>query len=65
MVKLGAKTQVTRNLEHPRHAVGEGGRRAPGALVYNGLVHSWPESGRLAREAAAAAAPNDVERLQC
>ncbi len=50
VVKLGAKAEVARELAYRLYALCERKKRAPEALAYNGLVQSWPEITRLARE---------------
>jgi putative DNA methylase len=54
VAKLGAKAEVARELAYRLYTVCERKRRASEALSYNGLVQSWPEITRLAREAATA-----------
>jgi putative DNA methylase len=48
--KLGAKAEVTRELAYRLYTLCERKKRALEALAYNGLVQSWPEITRLARE---------------
>jgi putative DNA methylase len=48
--KLGAKAEVARELAYRLYTVSERKKRAQEALTYNGLVQSWPEITRLARE---------------
>ena len=48
--KLGAKAEVARELAYRLYTLCERKRRAAEALSYNGLVQSWPEIVRLARE---------------
>lgn len=48
--KLGAKAEVARELCYRLYTLCERKKRAPEALSYNGLVQSWPEITRLARE---------------
>jgi putative DNA methylase len=48
--KLGAKAEVARELAYRLYTVCERKKRAVEALAYNGLVQSWPEIARLARE---------------
>jgi len=50
--KLGTKTEIARELAYRLYALCERKKRAPEALAYNGLVQSWPEIGRLARDTA-------------
>jgi putative DNA methylase len=48
--KLGAKAEVARELAYRLYTLCERKKRAADALAYNGLVQSWPEIARLARE---------------
>ncbi len=48
--KLGSKAEVARELAYRLYAICERKKRAAEALSYNGLVQSWPEITRLARE---------------
>lgn len=48
--KLGAKAEVARELCYRLYTLCERKKRATEALSYNGLVQSWPEIMRLARE---------------
>jgi putative DNA methylase len=48
--KLGAKAETARELAYRLYTVSERKKRASEALSYNGLVQSWPEIVRLARE---------------
>jgi putative DNA methylase len=57
VAKLGSRAEMARELAYRLYTVCERRKRAPEALAYNGLVHSWPEIARLAREAPAAPAP--------
>jgi len=50
VVKLGAKAEIARELAYRLYTLCERKRRATEALAYNGLVQSWPEIVRLARE---------------
>jgi putative DNA methylase len=50
VVKLGARAEAARELAYRLYTVCERKKRAPEALSYNGLVQSWPEISRLARE---------------
>jgi putative DNA methylase len=54
--KLSAKAEIARELAYRLYTVCERKKRAAEALSYNGLVQSWPEISRLAREGAAASA---------
>ncbi len=48
--KLGAKSEMARELAYRLYSVSERKKRANEALAYNGLVQSWPEIDRLARQ---------------
>jgi putative DNA methylase len=48
--KVGAKAEVARELAYRLYTLCERKKRAAEALAYNGLVQSWPEIVRLARE---------------
>lgn len=61
VAKLGAKAEVARELAYRLFALCERKKRAPEALAYNGLVQSWPEITRLAREGARAAIGKQAE----
>ena len=50
MMKLGSQAEVARELAYRLYTLCERKKRAPEALAYNGLVQSWPEIQRLARE---------------
>lgn len=50
VAKLGAKAEVSRELCYRLYTLCERKKRANEALAYNGLVQSWPEITRLARE---------------
>jgi putative DNA methylase len=50
VTKLGAKAEVARELAYRLYTLCERKKRAAEALSYNGLVQSWPEITRLARE---------------
>ena len=52
--QLGSKAEIARELAYRLYTLCERKKRAPEALAYNGLVQSWPEIVRLAREAGAA-----------
>jgi putative DNA methylase len=61
VAKLGAKAEIARELAYRLYVIAERKKRAAEALSYNGLVQSWPEIMRLAREAAAVADPAQAE----
>ncbi len=48
--KLGSKAESARELAYRLYTICERKKRATEALSYNGLVQSWPEITRLARE---------------
>ena len=48
--KLGGKAEIARELAYRLYTLCERKKRAAEALAYNGLVQSWPEIARLARE---------------
>ncbi|MCI0622290.1 MAG: DUF1156 domain-containing protein [Acidobacteria bacterium] len=48
--KLGSKAEIARELCYRLYTLCERKKRAAEALSYNGLVQSWPEITRLARE---------------
>jgi putative DNA methylase len=50
LAKLGAKAEVARELCYRLYTLCERRKRADEALAYNGLVQSWPEIARLARD---------------
>ncbi len=50
VAKLGDKAEIARELCYRLYTLCERKKRAPEALSYNGLVQSWPEITRLARE---------------
>jgi len=50
VAKLGSKAEIALELAYRLYTVCERKKRAAEALAYNGLVQSWPEIVRLARE---------------
>jgi putative DNA methylase len=62
--KLGSKAEIARALAYRLYTICERKKRAAEALSYNGLVQSWPEISRLARESGTARAeqPDMYER---
>jgi putative DNA methylase len=50
IAKLGSKAEVARELCYRLYTLCERNKRAAEALSYNGLVQSWPEITRLARD---------------
>ena len=57
VAKLGAKAEIARELAYRLYTLCERKKRAAEALSYNGLVQSWPEISRLARENGKPSAP--------
>ena len=55
VARLGAKAEIPRELAYRLYTVSDRTKRAPEALAYNGLVQSWPEIVRLARDGVAPA----------
>ena len=55
--KLGSVAEDARELGYRLYALAERTKRSREALWYNGLVQSWPEIARLAREETAEQAP--------
>jgi len=50
VAKLGSKAETARELCYRLYTLCERKKRAAEAMAYNGLVQSWPEITRLARE---------------
>jgi putative DNA methylase len=50
VAKLGATAEIARELAYRLYTICERKKRAAEAFSYNGLVQSWPEITRLARE---------------
>lgn len=50
VAKLGSKAETARELAYRLYTLCERKKRATEAMAYNGLVQSWPEITRLARE---------------
>jgi putative DNA methylase len=63
VAKLGSKAGVARKLAYRLYTLCERKKRAPEALSYNGLVQSWPEVTRLAREGGKPRGPEQQELL--
>jgi putative DNA methylase len=63
VAKLGRKAEIARELAYRLYNMCNSKKRAAEALTYNGLVQSFPEIVRLAREHAAAAGPAQTEML--
>ena len=51
VAKLGSSAETARELCYRLYTLCERKKRAADAMAYNGLVQSWPEITRLAREA--------------
>jgi putative DNA methylase len=62
VTKLGSKAELARELAYRLYNMCNN-KRAAEALAYNGLVQSFPEIMRLAREHAATAGPAQAEML--
>jgi putative DNA methylase len=52
VAKIGGRSEISRELAYRLYTVCERKKRAQEALSYNGLVQSWPEITRLARDGA-------------
>ena len=63
VVKLGSKAEIARELAYRLYTLCERKKRAQEALAYNGLVQSWPEIMRLARETAEAPTAAQLDLL--
>jgi len=50
VARLGSKAEAARELAYRLYVISERKKRATDALSYNGLVQSWPEIVRLARD---------------
>jgi putative DNA methylase len=61
LAKLGSKAETARELCYRLYTLCERKKRAAEALSYNGLVQSWPEITRLAREGGK---PRETQPLQ-
>ena len=61
--KLGGQAESARDLAYRLYVVSERNRRAADALAYNGLVQSWPEIMRLARQQPATTATQSALAL--
>ncbi len=64
VAKLGAKAEIARELCYRLYTLCERKKRAAEALSYNGLVQSWPEILRLARETPIAAAAGTADLFE-
>jgi putative DNA methylase len=60
VTKLGAKSEVARELAYRLYTASERKKRSSEALAYNGLVQSWPEIVRLASESRSATPTQDA-----
>lgn len=61
--KLGSQAEVTRELAYRLYTLCERKKRAKEAMSYNGLVQSWPEIQRLARQTDVATDPKQGELI--
>jgi putative DNA methylase len=61
VARLGSKAEVTRELAYRLYTLCERKKRATEALAYNGIVQSWPEIVRLARESTKPAQQEQTE----
>ena len=52
VAKIGSRAEISRELAYRLYTICERKKRAQEALSYNGLVQSWPEITRLARDGA-------------
>ena len=64
VTKLGAKAEVARELCYRLYTLCERKKRANEAMAYNGLVQSWPEITRLAREGSTAKTPGTGDMFE-
>ncbi|UHD18370.1 hypothetical protein [Thiocapsa bogorovii] len=55
VAKLGSQSETARELFYRLYTLCERKKRANEAMAYNGLVQSWPEIARLARETSSSA----------
>ena len=62
LAKLGSQAETARELCYRLYTLCERKKRATEAMAYNGLVQSWPEIVRLAREATRAS-PTGTEDM--
>ncbi|WKZ11119.1 MAG: DUF1156 domain-containing protein [Gammaproteobacteria bacterium] len=61
--KLGGRAEIARELAYRLYTLCERKKRAAAALAYNGLVQSWPEIVRLAREGGTPAGPTQADLI--
>ena len=61
--RLGSKAEIARELAYRLYNTATNKKRAAEALAYNGLVQSWPEIVRLAREQTSIGGPAQSELL--
>ena len=64
VAKLGSQAETARELCYRLYTLCERKKRATEAMAYNGLVQSWPEITRLAREKPSAAAPGTDDMFE-
>ena len=60
--KLGSHAETARELSYRLYVMCERKKRAQEAIVYNGLVQSWPEIMRLATEGGTTATAAAIDR---
>jgi putative DNA methylase len=63
VAKLGVKAEIARELAYRLYTVCERKKRAQEALAYNGLVQSWPEISRLARDSESAGMASEPAQI--
>jgi len=63
VAKLGSQAETARELCYRLYTLCERKKRAAEAMAYNGLVQSWPEIARLARETPRVVAHGSTEDL--
>jgi putative DNA methylase len=61
VAKVGSQAEITRELCYRLYTLCEKKKRANDAMAYNGLVQSWPEIVRLAREVPRAGIPSTAD----
>jgi len=63
VAKLGSRAETARELCYRLYTLCERKKRANEAMAYNGLVQSWPEINRLARESPIRGNPEQADLL--
>ena len=64
VAKLGSQAETARELCYRLYTLCERKKRATEAMAYNGLVQSWPEITRLARETPRATTPGTADMFK-